>query len=495
MPSEEAIALAASHRGLVIAPAGCGKTYLLAEAVSCSRGRQLVLTHTHAGVRAIRGHLERQGVPSAKYSVITIDGLALRYASSFPTLSGWTTLIPNGDDWKKLRVASHQVFQRKAIHQVLLASYSGIFVDEYQDCSLGQHQMILALGEIMPVRIVGDPLQAIFALLDQEDFYGWHEVEKHFTTVAELSQPHRWRNRNEALGTWLLDVRRRLIAGEEINLQQAPLVLHLTTAQKEQDRLKACFGVKAKTGETQVGLRKWGNECHRLARYLRGRYRSMETVECDELLKWSDRIEASTGIERVQQVFAFAELCVAGFPTAVKDFGRRLAQGAQAKPRRTDYKRVLQAAEAVRDSLSLNCVLDLLAALIDVDHRLVRARDELWREMKRTIREHQASPSSSLRQTAWNIRNRLRHIGSKVDRAALGTPLLVKGLEFDHAVVIDAADHGEAESLYVALTRGSRSLTVLSDDPIVRRGKPRFVVCNGSSAQSANENVNYGVQK
>ena len=63
MPSDEARTLADAVRGFVVAPAGCGKTFLLAEAVSISDGRQLILTHTHAGVRAIRGHLERRAVP------------------------------------------------------------------------------------------------------------------------------------------------------------------------------------------------------------------------------------------------------------------------------------------------------------------------------------------------------------------------------------------------------------------------------------------------
>lgn len=84
MPSEEAQTLADSVRGFVVAPAGCGKTFLLAEAVSISVGRQLILTHTHAGVRAIRGHLERQAVSPAKYGVITIDGLCSGTHHHFP---------------------------------------------------------------------------------------------------------------------------------------------------------------------------------------------------------------------------------------------------------------------------------------------------------------------------------------------------------------------------------------------------------------------------
>jgi DNA helicase-2/ATP-dependent DNA helicase PcrA len=140
----------------------------------------------------------------------------------------------------------------------------------------------------------------------------------------------------------------------------------------------------------------------------------------------------------------------------------------------------------MRDECDVQFVLDAMAALTAMEHRLVMARHELWREMKRTLKEHRANPTSSLRQTAWNLRNRLRHVGSKVDKASLATPLLVKGLEFDHALILDADDHAEAESLYVAMTRGSRSLTIVSDNPVLRRPKPRYLlnVEDSSSVES-----------
>ena len=54
-----------------------------------------------------------------------------------------------------------------------------------------------------------------------------------------------------------------------------------------------------------------------------------------------------------------------------------------------------------------------------------------------------------------------RYMGRPVGRRRLiGTTLLVKGLEFDHAIVFDAASLSRKE-LYVALTRGARSLTII----------------------------------
>ncbi len=76
--------VADANLGLIVAPAGCGKTYLISEALKyCSR-RQLVLTHTHAGVKAIRDRMDRLGVAPTKFRVSTLDAFALRYATAFP---------------------------------------------------------------------------------------------------------------------------------------------------------------------------------------------------------------------------------------------------------------------------------------------------------------------------------------------------------------------------------------------------------------------------
>jgi DNA helicase-2/ATP-dependent DNA helicase PcrA len=52
-------------------------------------------------------------------------------------------------------------------------------------------------------------------------------------------------------------------------------------------------------------------------------------------------------------------------------------------------------------------------------------------------------------------------------RCAVGTTLLVKGLEFHHAVILDA-DALDTKNLYVALTRGSKSLTIVSRSRVIQ---------------------------
>jgi DNA helicase IV len=51
---------------------------------------------------------------------------------------------------------------------------------------------------------------------------------------------------------------------------------------------------------------------------------------------------------------------------------------------------------------------------------------------------------------------------------------LVKGLEFDHVLVLKTDDFGEAENPYVALPRGAKSLVLHSTEPPLQRPLPQF---------------------
>src|SRR3979411_736695 len=86
---KEGIDLLAIDRGLVTAPAGCGKTELIALGIARHKGPKpiLVLTHTNAGVAALRGRLNRAAIPSKNYRLATLDGWAIRLISLFPARS------------------------------------------------------------------------------------------------------------------------------------------------------------------------------------------------------------------------------------------------------------------------------------------------------------------------------------------------------------------------------------------------------------------------
>ena len=70
----------------VVAPAGHGKTELLARAAAQGQ-RTLILTHTHAGVHAIGARIKRMGIAKDSITIDTIASWASRYAYAFPKLA------------------------------------------------------------------------------------------------------------------------------------------------------------------------------------------------------------------------------------------------------------------------------------------------------------------------------------------------------------------------------------------------------------------------
>ena len=199
--------LASATRAYVIAPAGCGKTELIAAAVAEEPDRrQLVLTHTHAGVAALRARLQRYGVKKSQARVETIAGFALRVATAYPATSGFSNLQPRDAAWAAVYAAAGRVLATRSGRQILAASYHGAYVDEYQDCVTDQHALVLAIDAVLPTRLLGDPLQGIFGFRGQQ-IVDWGELDAHFERLPDLDTPWRWRDTNPELGEWLLQIR------------------------------------------------------------------------------------------------------------------------------------------------------------------------------------------------------------------------------------------------------------------------------------------------
>lgn len=105
------------------------------------------------------------------------------------------------------------------------------------------------------------------------------------------------------------------------------------------------------------------------------------------------------------------------------------------------------------------------------------SRRELFYEMLRAIKGFESGDHDSLREAAWHIRNITRRSGRKLGQCTIGTTLLVKGLEFDHSIILDA-DGMDKKNLYVAMTRGAKTLTILSRGQVLN---PRDMVNNGQN--------------
>ena len=81
-----------------------------------------------------------------------------------------------------------------------------------------------------------------------------------------------------------------------------------------------------------------------------------------------------------------------------------------------------------------------------------------------------ASGECTFYEAVVRARERNRHLGRPATKKAVGSTLLLKGLEADVVVVLNPAAM-DARHLYVALTRGAKRLVVCSQTPVLTPGR------------------------
>ena len=458
--------------GYVVAPAGFGKTHLIAESTALSSGRQLVLTHTHTGVSALRRKMSSLGVSSKLCHIDTIASWALRLCLAYSKTSEWEIERPvDNDQWDSLNCACARLLDHGFIRRIVRASYVGLYVDEYQDCSMSQHEIVLKMARDLPCRILGDPLQGIFDFSGQRTIDWRRDVESRFEELGQLTEPHRWKNAGAVgLGNWLTHIRSCLEAGQPVNLEQGlPAEVRFV---KGDSNPQGFFKIQANTcrykncerSDTVIAIHKGSQEykakCHVLSKNLSGKFTSIEEIEGKELFSFIGKVEAAeTKADSLKAVIDFSKKCMSKIEVNLPAGTRR---GEQVKIRDTTKNQaVAESANVYLSGATSAAMLDFFVALRNLNEVKV-IREDLLNRMLGVLRKHVLNPSISLGEAAEKYHSEFRFKGRPVGRRRLiGTTLLVKGLEFDHAIVLDAASLSKKE-LYVALTRGARSLTIIS---------------------------------
>lgn len=466
------IDLRAINRGTVTAPAGCGKTQLIAHALASHRGSKpiLVLTHTNAGVAALRGRLDRAGVPHSAYRLSTIDGWAIRLIASFPGRSGHDPdilrLATPARDYPAVREAAWKLLQTGHVSEVLKASYAQLIVDEYQDCSVPQHYIVYFLSLILPTCVLGDPMQAIFGFRGNA-LADWNQqVCAHFPVVAELATPWRWRNAGaEALGLWLLEARRLLAAGQQVDLRTGPAA-HVTwtqvTPSNDHAQLLAAARTAPPTPDGHVLLIADSRN-----RAIQQNFASqtpgastVEAVDLQDLITFGSCFDVASP-DALGQLLTLAQSVMTN--VGVPELTRRLdslARGTARNPPSEAESRAL----AFLHAPSIAAAAALLSELRAMPSVRVHRPAILYSVLK-ALRE--AAPGTiPLAEAARRVREENRLLGRPLPKRAVGSTLLLKGLEAEVAVVLNT-ENMNAQHLYVAMTRGSMKLVVCSPDAMV----------------------------
>lgn len=459
--------LLAAPRGLIVAPAGCGKTHAIVSALQRHRSSKpiLVLTHTNAGVAALRQRLRGVQVPRAAYRLTTIDGWAMRLVATFPMRSSCPTAsTPREPNYRQIRENAALLLKSGHIARILAASYDRLFVDEYQDCSTRQHRMVAAAADCLPTLVLGDPLQAIFSFDRLDPLPDWaDDICRVFPPISELSHPWRWRNvGNNELGDWLAVVRASLLAGRAIDLASAPNCVRWVQlrddASDHATQLNAarCTNRTSQQSGLIIGDSKSEGSRHRIAKSVRGVV-TVEPVDLRSLTDFAARLERCDGRELRVTLDFVRSLVTKVNPNGLLKRVEVLKNGSARNP----PNEVEQAALNLCESPTLEAVANLLDACSRRPGGRV-FRPEILRASLRALQLSQAgSGKVSLSESAIRIREEGRALGRRLPSVGIGSTLLLKGLEADHVVVLNAANL-DANNLYVALTRGSRTITVCS---------------------------------
>lgn len=455
--------------GLVVAPAGCGKTHLITEALHIKQEKPyLVLTHTTAGVAALKQRLKRLDVPSNNFVVSTIDGWALRVANMFPDSCNIQATVQNPQTfYPELRGKVTNYISAGHLADIINASYTRLLVDEYQDCDIQQHKLICSLSEIIPTIVFGDPMQCIF------NFSGpmpsWNaDVISRFPIIAELNVPWRWINSGaEELGQWILECRDLLLNGQSINLLGCRDYVQwerLSSTPKVNiyNQNKAQYQIRATNNKSDsllvIGDARNRHSRHNFASLSKG-VDVVEPVELADITEAASNMDILDGHELADNILYSVSLMMTGIGRAkIKKRMSTILAGRS----RTPVTNIEQAVKLVIASSNRESIANLLSILEQSPDTRV-FRKGAFSALKNTIQLAVSEPSKTILQCAELIREQRRHQGDKrIPLRAIGSTLLLKGLESEHSLILDAGVMTPSH-LYVALSRASKSITVFSN--------------------------------
>jgi hypothetical protein len=236
-----------------------------------------------------------------------------------------------------------------------------------------------------------------------------------------------------------------------------------------------CYAALNNDGTVAV-LGRFRPDCVNAAGSLGGTYSVMEAIDEKLLVILAAKIDTKGGAEVARATVQFAVDCSSGIPSHISAVKRkRLAEGksftTQSEALRPAYDAVVQVRSAPTPG-AVRTALDLLGKLPGVT---IHCR-EAWNEITRSV-STAVTDGCTVSEALQRTRNYTRVVGRRPTARVVSRPLLVKGLEYDHVIILNPEVYS-AQELYVALTRGSKSVTVISDTivlPAAKFATPRAV--------------------
>lgn len=458
-------------KSVVVAPAGYGKSHAIAECLKHIAGRQLILTHTHAGVASLKEKIQRQGIKNNQYRVETIDSFAQKYVKAFycgndmPEQDNRDVYFPFIIDMAK------KIFEISPIRDVIKATYSGLFVDEYQDCTIMRHDLVKALACILPTRVLGDHLQGIFGFKG-EVLVDFNKDLNDFEKFPDLSEPWRWKDKNLDLGESLKKIRELLEKKENVDLNLfEPHIEILQIEEKDKyaygsnynkkiwDLSKADNVLIVHPDSTNLYVRK-----DFISRF-NNAFVLVEAIDHKDFYEFSRRFDNISQNNVYDVIYNLMPDLFNGTTSRDKWFSENGVKEKKSKSDRDIITPLVEDIDRIKQKLSLSLISKILKKIRNLPD-IKCYRKELLLDLC-TALEKAEHKSISVYEAMKEVRNIKRRTGRKIDRRCIGTTLLTKGLEFDTVAVLDTHNFKCPKNFYVAITRACRRLIIFTNNKIL----------------------------
>lgn len=483
------------NKTLLIAPAGYGKTHTLAECIlyTPENEKQLILTHTHAGIISIKDKLKKLNVPTRKYHIETITGFSQRYVLAYYCDNNIPAQEDSNNYYPFIIKKAKELFQFTAVKRTVQYSYQGLFVDEYQDCTKSQHEMLMVLSEILPIHILGDSMQGIFGF--KEPLVCFEKDLNDFEKVEELEIPWRWikDGNNKQLGDNLKNIRNTLDSrNKTINLSEFDSINFIVADENDiysnQSNLRQTLNSLITNRETNSLLlifpeyinKNNGRNIPKGGINDRGKIKTQ--IDYSNQLILLEAIDAKD-FYSITKIIDDLVLNISRKRKKIKSMNDNLFTKLFNKSNLNDWikddrlinkggdKSIIK--NKLEEKINSFIVSPSIKKLLDIiffmkkDMKFKTKRYDLLNSIIKSM-NIAISEKMTVYEAMVSHKNIVRRVGRKIHGKCIGTTLLTKGLEFDTVAILNAHRIEDYKHFYVAVTRACKKLVVFSEKNILQ---------------------------
>lgn len=472
--------------------AGHGKTTAIADCLiqSAPNSHFLILTHTHAGIASLLKKLKSKKIPASKYQLETIDGFAQRIVLS----QQGDKNLPSQEDKNYFKIAvgiCDELLKSKRIQYVMRITYNGVFVDEYQDCSPQQHQMIITLTQRIPLHCLGDHMQGIFSFanesiidLERELFF--------FEKFNSLTYPWRWHPDNLPLGNKIKEMREELEIDNSILLTHSPnenvyvyqypnctiyepkygkFLRNVVNVHSSKSMLVICPSYYEVDKRGVNRLRGGLNDRIELKSKIdfNNSYILLDALDAEFYYSAADKLDKyildCINNRRIKRKAHLFDLLAEKLFIQKTGLGKWIDRNKNGFKKRTGENLKLYSKlselydifESDPSNKTLYPILEHIIHLPEIKCSHLHCFYEVLRVVKCSVED-----SSSILEAMKQNKTRIRHMGRHIEGKCIGTTLLTKGLEFDTVIICDADKFEDRKHFYVAISRACKQLVILT---------------------------------